>query len=127
MTFKNLTILALALLVNTTESASQTPDRNNQATPSQQRLERFEKQTDDLRKLLKIPGMSAVIVKDQKVLWAQGFGFADLENKIPATPDTLYHIASLTKTFASTLIMQLVEQGKLSLDEPMSHYSSDFK
>jgi CubicO group peptidase (beta-lactamase class C family) len=71
--------------------------------------------------------MSAVIIKDQKVLWAKGFGFADLENKIPATPDTLFHLASVTKTFASMLIMQLVERGKLDLNEPMSHYSTDFK
>lgn len=71
--------------------------------------------------------MSATIVKDQEVLWAKGFGYADFENRIPATPDTLYHIASETKPIAATLIMQLVEQGKLDLDEPMSHYSSDFK
>src|SRR5688572_27367073 len=71
--------------------------------------------------------MSAAIIKDQKVLWAKGFGFADLEKKIPATPDTLYHLASITKTFGATLIMQLVEQGKLSLDEPISRYSPDFK
>jgi len=90
------------------------------------RLERFEKQVDELRQLLKIPGMSAVIVKDQKVLWARGFGFADLEKQVPATPETLYHIASLTKTFAATLIMQLVEKGQLDLNEPMSRYSTDF-
>jgi CubicO group peptidase (beta-lactamase class C family) len=132
---KNFTILAkslfaLALLVNASESLSQTlPGRETHDTSSQdkKRLERFEKQVDDLRALLKIPGMSAVIIKDQKVLWAQGFGFADLENRIPATPDTVYHLASVTKTFGATLIMQLVEQGKLDLDEPMSHYSSDFK
>jgi CubicO group peptidase (beta-lactamase class C family) len=92
----------------------------------EKRLARFESQVNELRKLLKIPGMSAVIVKDQEVLWAKGFGFADLEKQVPATPETLYHIASLTKTYAATLIMQLVEQGKLDLDEPMSHYSSDF-
>jgi CubicO group peptidase (beta-lactamase class C family) len=94
---------------------------------STQRLGRLEKQLDELRGLLKIPGMSAVVVKDQKVLWAKGFGFADVEKHIPATPETLYHVASLTKTFAATLIMQLVEDGKLDLNEPMSHYSSDFK
>jgi CubicO group peptidase (beta-lactamase class C family) len=105
------------------------PGREIHDTSSQdkKRLERFEKQVDDLRTLLKIPGMSAVIIKDQKVLWAKGFGFADLENRIAATPDTVYHLASITKTFAATLIMQLVEQGKLNLDEPMSRYSSDFK
>src|ERR1700752_3452774 len=91
------------------------------------RLQRFEKQVDDLRQRLRIPGMSVGIVKDQKLVWAKGFGYTDVENKIPATPRTLFHLASVTKTFASMLIMQLVEQGKLDLDEPVSHYSSDFK
>jgi CubicO group peptidase (beta-lactamase class C family) len=91
------------------------------------RFQRFEKQVDDLRQRLKIPGLSAGIVKDQKLVWAKGFGYADVENKLPVTPDTLFHLASITKTFASMLIMQLAEQGKLDLDEPMSHYSSDFK
>ncbi len=94
---------------------------------AQQRLARFEKQTEEFRQLLRIPGMSAVILKDQQVLWAEGFGFADLQSQIPAAPDTLFHIASLTKTFSATLVMQLVEQGKLDLDEPVSHYSSDFE
>jgi len=71
--------------------------------------------------------MSAAIVKDQKLLWAKGFGYADLEKRIPATPRTLYYIASLTKPFAATALMQLVEQGKLDLDDPMSKYSSEFK
>jgi len=88
---------------------------------------RFEKQVEEFRKRLEIPGLSAVIIQDQKVAWAQGFGFADAENRVPATPDTVYHIASLTKPIAATLVMQLVEQGKLNLDEPMSHYSTDFK
>jgi CubicO group peptidase (beta-lactamase class C family) len=91
------------------------------------RFSRLEAQLEDLRNLLMIPGMSAAVVKDQKLVWAKGFGFADYENKIPATENTPYRIASLTKTFASTLIMQLVEQGKISLDDPMSKYSSDFK
>jgi CubicO group peptidase (beta-lactamase class C family) len=114
-------LFAVVLLVNGSGLRSRTPSRDKQ------RLARFEKQADELRTLLKIPGMSAVIVKDQKVLWAKGFGYADVENHIAATPATVYHIASLTKTFAATLIMELVEQGKLDLDEPMSHYSSDFK
>src|SRR5262245_52046157 len=80
---------------------------------NRQRLQRFEKQVEALRTRLKIPGMSAVIVCDQQVLWSKGFGFADADKKIPATPETLYHVASLTKTLAATLVLQLVEQGKL--------------
>ena len=87
------------------------------------RMERFEKEIDDLRTQLKMPGLSAAIIKDQNLFWSKGFGYADVEKKLPATPDTLYSIASLTKTFASTLIMQLVEQGKLSLDEPISRWN----
>src|ERR1041384_5346264 len=91
------------------------------------RLAKFEADVEKLRQRLKIPGMAVAIVKDQKLLWTKGFGYADLENKVPATPDTLFHLASITKTFASMLIMQLVEQGKLDLDEPISHYSPNFK
>ena len=123
-------IFALALLANASGSLAQTqPGRNTDeiSTQDRKRLERFERQVDDLRMLLKIPGMSVAIIKDQKLLWAKGFGFADFEKRIPATPDTLFHLASITKTFAATLIMQLVEQGKLDLNEPMSHYSTDFK
>lgn len=120
-------LLAVLLLVNTSGTRSENAGRLDTSSQDEQRLARFEKQADEFRTQLKIPGMSAVIVKDQKVLWAKGFGFADLENHVPATPDTLYSIASLTKTFAGTLVMQLVEQGKLDLDEPVSHYSTDFK
>ncbi|HKP37386.1 MAG TPA: serine hydrolase [Pyrinomonadaceae bacterium] len=123
-------LFALVLLVLPSSSLSHTPPiKNTQDVSSQdrKRLERLEKQVEELRAILKIPGMSAAVIKDQKVIWIKGFGLADLENKVPATSDTLFHLASVTKTFGSMLIMQLVEQGKLSLDEPMSHYSTDFK
>src|SRR6185436_8321819 len=110
-----------AIACRRTRPNDQAKIANPQTT--EQRVSSFEAQVEALRKQLKIPGMSAVIVKDQKVLWAKGFGLADQEKQIPAAPDTLYHIASLTKTFAATLIMHLVEQGKLDLNEPMSHYS----
>jgi CubicO group peptidase (beta-lactamase class C family) len=113
--------------VNVKPPKAKYPGTHDISTQDKKRLERFEKQVDDLRARLKIPGLSAVILKDQKVVWIKGFGFADLENKIPATPETLFHLASVTKTFAATLVMQLVEQDKLDLDEPMSHYSTDFK
>ncbi len=91
------------------------------------RLARLAAQLEDLRNQLMIPGLSAAVIKGQKLVWAHGFGFADYEKRVPATKNTPYRIASLTKTFASTLILQLVEQGKVSLDDPMSKYSADFK
>ncbi|HEX8564244.1 MAG TPA: serine hydrolase [Pyrinomonadaceae bacterium] len=86
------------------------------------RLARLEILLENLRQELKIPALSSAVVKDQKVIWAKGFGFADLENKIPATENTAYHLASLTKTFASTIVMQLVQEGKIKLDDPVSKY-----
>ena len=96
-------LLALGLLINADELRSQTSGKNHDAF--KKRLARFENQVDDLRTLLKIPGLSAVVIKNQEVLWAKGFGYADVENRIAATPDTVYHIASLTKTFAAELVM----------------------
>src|SRR5205085_8886946 len=83
-------------------------------------FQRLEQQLDQLRKLLKIPGLSASVVRDQEVVWDKGFGFADREKLIPATPETPYHVASITKTFGATLILRLVEQSKLDLEEPAS-------
>ena len=90
--------------------------------PSASQIARFETLLETLRQELKIPAYSAAIVKDQKVVWAKGFGYADVENKIPATEHTAYHLASLTKTFASTIVMQLVQEGKIKLDDPVSKY-----
>ena len=97
-----------------TDAATQSSDA--------ERIARLETLLENLRQELKIPAYSAAIVKDQKVLWAKGFGYADVENKIPATEHTPYHLASLTKTFASTILMQLVQEGKIKLDDPVSKY-----
>jgi CubicO group peptidase (beta-lactamase class C family) len=87
-----------------------------------ERIARLESLLENLRQELKIPAYSAALVKDQKVIWAKGFGYADVENKIPATEHTPYHLASLTKTFASTILMQLVQDGRIKLDDPVSKY-----
>jgi CubicO group peptidase (beta-lactamase class C family) len=82
----------------------------------------FEASMEDIRQALKITAMSAAVVRDQELIWAQGFGFADLENHVEATPDTPYGLASVTKPIAATLIMQLVEEGDIDLDAPAASY-----
>lgn len=69
-----------------------------------------------------IPGMSMGVVYDQDVIWSRGFGFADVVRKKPATPGTIYSICSISKLFTSISIMQLWEQGKLRLDDPIKKY-----
>ncbi|HKU77081.1 MAG TPA: serine hydrolase [Pyrinomonadaceae bacterium] len=106
-------VLGQTLSIRTTDAHTTDPTS---------RIARFETWLESLRQELKIPAYSAAIVKDQKVIWAKGFGYADVENKIPATEHTAYHLASLTKTFASTILMQLVQEGKIKLDDPVSKY-----
>ncbi len=86
------------------------------------RIARVEWDLEQLRQRYKIPGLSAAILSEERVRWSKGFGSQDREQQIAATPDTPYRIASLTKTFASTLLMQLFEQGKLNLEEPIQKY-----
>src|SRR5687768_816730 len=64
-----------------------------------------------------IPGLSLAVLKHGKVLKAKGYGFANLELKVPATPETVYQLASITKSFTATAVMQLVEDGKLTLSD----------
>jgi D-alanyl-D-alanine carboxypeptidase len=68
------------------------------------------------------PGLAIGIVHDQDVLWSKGYGFADVERKTPVTSATLFRIASISKTFTATAIMQLRDAGKLKLDEPVVTY-----
>ena len=65
------------------------------------------------------PGLSIAIVHDQELVWTAGFGRASVERNQPATPDTLYRIASITKLFTSTAILQLRDAGRLQLDDPI--------
>jgi CubicO group peptidase (beta-lactamase class C family) len=74
-----------------------------------------------------IPALSVGIVHNGKLVYKRGFGFADLESHKPATADTSYRIASISKTFTSIAIMQLVEQGKLNLDDKVQKHLPWFK
>jgi beta-lactamase family protein len=67
-----------------------------------------------------LPGLSIALVDDQKIVWAQGFGFADPEKKTAATAETVYRVGSVSKLFTDIAIMQLVERGQLDLDAPVT-------
>src|ERR1044072_4420638 len=122
MKFKAPGLVALILTVAILGQALAVRATGAHTTDESSRIARFETLLESLRQELKIPAYSAAIVKDQKVIWAKGFGYADVENQTPATEHTAYHLASLTKTFASTILMQLVQEGKIKLDDPVSKY-----
>ena len=72
------------------------------------------------------PGISVAVVEHGAEVWSEGFGFADLENSVPATRFTLYRLASISKPITATAAMQLWEQGKLDLDTPVQKYCPAF-
>ena len=67
-------------------------------------------------------GVTVAIVADQQLLWCQGFGYANIECEEPASPNTVYRVASITKLFTATAIMQLRDAGKLNLYDPISQH-----
>jgi D-alanyl-D-alanine carboxypeptidase len=69
-----------------------------------------------------IPGLALAVVKDGEILKAQAYGLADVESKTPAKTNTVFRIASVSKQFVATAIMMLVEEGKLSLEDPVSKH-----
>lgn len=67
-----------------------------------------------------VPGASVAIVHDQQIVWSRGFGYANLAQRVPATPQTRYSICSVSKLFTALAAMQLRDEGKLDLDRPVA-------
>lgn len=93
-----------------------------QVFPSSQELDEFMKE-----QMVSIPvsGLGACIIKDGSVVWSKGYGWADIEKKIPYDPErTIQNIASVSKTITATAVMQLWEKGKFHLDDDVNDYLS---
>ncbi len=73
-----------------------------------------------------VPGLSLVLVRDERVLWAEGFGDADREQGVRAGPQTVYRAGSLAKPLTATAVMQLAEAGRIDIDQPLSAYLPGF-
>jgi len=69
-----------------------------------------------------IPGGAVAVLRDGKLIYARGFGYADVENKTPVQPDALFRIASVSKPITGVAIMKLVEEGKLKLDDRVAPF-----
>lgn len=82
---------------------------------------------ESIRETNGIPGVAAAIVKDGEIVAVSGFGYRNRDAQLPMTAHTVSPICSLTKSFTGVAIMQLVEAGKLSLDEPVVSYLPEFR
>lgn len=103
------------------------PTVNDNQELERAKLESFEANMADLYDDLRMAGLAAAILRGRELWWFKEYGYADLAEKTPVTPDTPFHLASLTKTFASTLLLQLVEQGQLDLDTPAADFGIELE
>ena len=94
---------------------------------------RYEKAAESARQHIQammaerqIPGLSAAVAVNGQILWSEGFGYADIEKKIPACPHTQYRIGSVSKLFTAAAMMRLYEQGRLDIDAPIQKYVPSF-
>ena len=74
-----------------------------------------------------VPSIAVAVARDGKIIWEQGFGWADRENRLPASEHTLYSMASISKPITATGLMVLVNRKKLELDKPANDYLGDAK
>jgi CubicO group peptidase (beta-lactamase class C family) len=92
-----------------------------------ERLDRLAAEFDRNRIDLHVPGAVLAIVRGEDVIFARGFGLADVEKKTPVTPETRFFIGSTTKAFTATLVGMLVDEGRMQWDDPVEKYLPEFK
>jgi CubicO group peptidase (beta-lactamase class C family) len=106
---------------------SQAGDQSHAPDDLAAKLAAIESQIEAKRKETGVPGLAVSIVKDDRLVFAKGFGMRDVERGLPATPDTLMPIGSSTKAFTAMAAAISVDQGKLSFDDPPAKYLPYFK
>jgi CubicO group peptidase (beta-lactamase class C family) len=111
-----ISVIVFVLCAN--PSAQLTGDRDK-------RIALFTRYLEPLRIQAGIPGLSAAIISHGRIIWEGGLGFADVEARVAAAPQTPYPVASITKTFTSALLMQCAEDGRLNLDAPIRTYTTE--
>lgn len=89
-------------------------------------LPKLQERLPELVRRQRIPGVAAGIVRGQELAWSAGYGFADIASKRPVDAQALFRVGSITKTFTATAIMQLRDDGKLRLDDPMVRFIPEF-
>jgi CubicO group peptidase (beta-lactamase class C family) len=88
-------------------------------------MEAFDSIFSDFMRNHSIPGGAVAVMRDGKLIYARGFGYADVENNTPVQPDALFRIASMSKPITSAAIFKLIEEGKLELDERVAPHIAD--
>ena len=104
--------LALILLLSAAHAIAQAPDPIDHYLRSEMAMRH-------------IPGLALLVVRDGKIARAQGYGFANVELQVPVKPETVFQSGSMGKQFTATAILMLAEEGKLSLEDPLTRFFPD--
>jgi len=118
------TLAVAILLLASTAAAQQRPLRTHPRV--QEAIGLLEIWTDAQVAYQQIPGASMAVVHDQELVWSAGFGLANRERGVEATPQTIYSICSISKLFTSIGVMQLRDAGQVRLDDPVARHLSWF-
>lgn len=104
-----------------------TPPPSQRAERAKGQLQNFDAVVEKAIKDFQVPGLAIGIVVDGHVIYAKGFGYRDLEKKLPVTQETLFAIGSCTKAFTAFAIGTLVDQGKIGWDQPVIDILPEFR
>jgi CubicO group peptidase (beta-lactamase class C family) len=122
------TIMALAiyaLFLTAWPLASQSAPKETAQRTALGEFQRFGEDLEIIRAELKVPGMAAAVVRDGKIVWRRNYGEADAASHAPVTDQALFPIASISKTMAAAVMMQLVNDGKVKLSDPITKYRAE--
>jgi CubicO group peptidase (beta-lactamase class C family) len=113
---------------NTTPKARAAEKQAKSQNPGvPQELEGFDAYIEQVLKNWKVPGVAVAIVKGDRVILLKGYGFRDAEKQLPVTPQTLFAIGSITKSFTVTTLGMLMDEGKIAWDDPVRSVFPAFK
>ena len=90
------------------------------------RIDEARRMAEALRQEVKSPGLSVAVAVGGQVVWAEGFGEADVEARVPVSPESRFRLGSISKLFTAAAVARLVEAGKLDLDAPVQRYVPSF-
>lgn len=119
---RRLRLLALALFV----SAGVTPIHPQTGGPDESAVARSRAAVREMMEKDGVPGVGVAVAVGGEVVWAEGFGLADLDGRVPVTRETKFGIGSITKSLTTALMGRLVEEGRVDLDAPVETYLPEF-
>ncbi|HEV8383852.1 MAG TPA: serine hydrolase domain-containing protein, partial [Candidatus Acidoferrales bacterium] len=122
LAFSSVCLLALAFFAAAYRAAEQSP------SPPGSLAEAIVRARELVKSQLapKVPGLAVAVAADGKIIWSEGFGYADWETKAPVTTSTRFRIGSVSKPLTAAGLALLVERGRLDLDAPVQKYIPDF-